>query len=132
MVYFRGNATHGPTQKKQIHKSLIYKPMRKRIIALDYIRVAAILMILLCHYFLFSDLNSGIGRYLGRTGNIIFFLVSALLYGLKYIPDTKLGNCIGCKGFDCKSFTIRRIIKLGASVWPFLGFLIVLYVLKVT
>lgn len=89
-------------------------------------------MILLCHYFLFSDLNSGIGRYLGRTGNIIFFLVSALLYGLKYYPAAQPGNCVEHKEFDCKEFTIKRIIKFGASVWPFLGFLIILYVISGT
>ena len=65
--------------------------MSNRVNAFDYVRVIAVFMILLCHYFLFSDLNSGIGRYLGLTGNIIFFLISALLYSLKK-QSGKLNN----------------------------------------
>lgn len=99
--------------------------MSQRIIALDYIRVVAVFMILLCHYFLFSDLSSGIGRYLGGTGNIIFFVVSALLYGLKY--HTPNGNSEA--QIDCYSFAIRRCIKLGSSVWPFLILLVTFYII---
>jgi len=86
---------------------------------LDHVRVVAVFMILLCHYFLFSSLNSGIGRYLAGTGNMVFFLVSALLYGLKY-P-------VGGQTMDYKRFVVKRITKIGASVWPFLLILVTLY-----
>lgn len=64
----------------------------RRFYSLDYVRVIAVFMILLCHFFLFSDLNTGIGRYLGGAGNMIFILVSALLYSSKYNPDVLLGT----------------------------------------
>lgn len=95
--------------------------MNNRINALDTIRVVAILMILLCHYFLFSDLNSGIGRYLAGAGNMIFFLVSAFLYGTKY--------CGELQEIDYKQFIVGRIKKLGPPVWLFLIILIILYLL---
>ena len=72
-----------------MNRTYHYIKMSKRINALDYVRVVAILMILLCHYFLFSDLNTGIGRYLGGTGTMVFFLLSAFLYGLKYEIDSQ-------------------------------------------
>lgn len=93
--------------------------MEKRINTLDTIRVVAIFMILLCHYFLFSDLNSNIGRYFAGVGNMIFFLVSALLYGSKY--------GVGTQEIDYKRFVVGRITKLGPSVWLFLLILIILY-----
>ena len=81
--------------------------------------MVAVFVILLCHYFLFSSLNSGIGRYLAGTGNMVFFLVSALLYGLKY-P-------VGGQTMDYKRFVVKRITRIGASVWPFLLILVTLY-----
>ena len=93
--------------------------LKREIAALNHVRVIAVFVILLCHYFLFSDLNSGVGRYLAGTGNMLFFLVSALLYGLKY-P-------IGGQTMDYKSFAARRVAKIGASVWPFLIIIVALY-----
>lgn len=86
---------------------------------MDHVRVIAVFVILLCHYFLFSDLNSGVGRYFAGIGNMMFFLVSALLYGLKY-P-------IGGQAMDYKRFAARRVAKIGASVWPFLIIIVALY-----
>ena len=105
--------------------------MSQRIIALDYVRVIAVFMILLCHYFLFSDLNSGVGRYLAGSGNIVFFLVSAFLYGQKYNSVSQKnsdGSVNGGQVFDCQSFVFSRIAKLAASVWPFLVVVISLYI----
>ena len=99
----------------------------RRIYELDYIRVMAVLMILLCHYFIFSDLNSGVGRYLGGTGNNIFFFVSALLYGTIYGPTT--AGTGGGKFMIVKKFAVGRIRKLGTSLWPFLFILVALYVI---
>ena len=93
--------------------------MKREIAALNHVRVIAVFVILLCHYFLFSDLNNGVGRYLAGTGNMLFFLVSALLYGLKY-P-------VGGQEMDYKRFAARRVAKIGASVWPFLIIIVVLY-----
>ncbi len=93
--------------------------MEKSIVTVDYSRVIAVFMILLCHYFLFSNLNTGIGRYLAGTGNMIFFLVSALLYGTKYSNNSQR--------IDYKSFVIGRVTKLGASLWPYLTIVIILY-----
>ena len=76
-----------------------------RINELDYIKVAAIFFILLCHYFIFSDLNSGVGRYLGGTGNNIFFFVSALLYGTIYGPTT--AGTGGGQIYDCEEICCR-------------------------
>ena len=93
--------------------------MIKKINPLDYVRVIAVFMILVCHYCLFSNLNNGVGRYLAGTGNMLFFLVSALLYGIKYRMD--------CQIMDNRQFVFNRIVKLGASVWPYLIILIALY-----
>lgn len=93
--------------------------MEKRINTLDTIRVVAVFMILLCHYFLFSDLNSGIGRYFAGVGNMIFFLVSAFLYGTKY------GGAL--QEIDYKQFIVGRIKKLGPPLWLFLVILVLLY-----
>ena len=55
--------------------------MSNRIHSFDYIRSLAILIIVACHYLEFSGVNVGLGRYLGLVGNMLFFLLSALLYG---------------------------------------------------
>lgn len=86
--------------------------MKNKIYSLDFVKVVAIFMILLCHYFLFSDLNTGISRYFAGVGNMIFFLVSAVLYGIKYNIDNQ--------SVDYKKFIAGRIIRLGAPTWMFL------------
>ncbi len=98
--------------------------MNSRLNNLDYIRSLAILMIITCHYFLFSDLSDGIGRYLAGVGNIIFFLLSALLYGIKLDNDNSWALFFS---FDFKSFFIKKIFKFGASLWPFLMVLVGLF-----
>jgi len=95
--------------------------MKNKIYSLDFVRVVAIFMIQLCHYFLFSDLNTGISRYFAGVGNMIFFLVSAVLYGIKYNIDNQ--------SVDYKKFIAGRIIRLGAPTWMFLAIVIVLYIL---
>lgn len=57
--------------------------MNSRIHGLDYVRVLAIFVIVMCHFLEFSGINLGLGRYFGRVGNMVFFLLSALLYGAK-------------------------------------------------
>ena len=53
-----------------------------RIPAFDGIRAVAILMIVLCHICYGLGLMP-IGHYLGSTFNYVFFIMSALLLGLK-------------------------------------------------
>lgn len=73
--------------------------MSKRINELDYVRVITVGMILLCHYLECSDVNLGLGRYLGGAGNTVFFVVSALLYSFRYRVDSQMVNeCIGGGG----------------------------------
>ena len=100
-----------------------------RICALDYARVVTILMIMLCHYLLFSDLDSGAGRYLGGVGTIIFFLISAFIYGLKYFANHNEGLWGGEQSFNIKRFAPGRVVKIGSSVWPFLALLTTLFLL---
>ena len=83
-------------------------------------------MILTCHYLLFSGANSGLGRYLGGTGTMIFFLISALLYGNKYNSDNYL--VANEPQFEFVKFVKRRIIKIGSSLYPFLFLLCLLFV----
>lgn len=100
--------------------------MSKRINELDYVRVIAISMILLCHYLECSSVSLGLGRYLGGAGNTVFFVLSALLYSFRYCPDNQLINR-GGQSLDTQRFAKGRILKLGSSVWPFLIVVTVLY-----
>lgn len=98
----------------------------KRLSELDYIRVIAVGLILLCHYLEYSGLNVGVGRYLGGVGNAIFFLLSALLYCFKYNIDNQN---IAYVYFDYKNFIKRRGVKFCSSIWPFLMLIIALYLI---
>ncbi len=95
--------------------------MQNKIHSFDSIRVVAIFMILLCHYFMFSDLNTGVGRYFAGVGNMIFFLVAAILYGNKYVDN--------CQSVDYKQFIAGRVKRLGILTWIFLTILIALFLI---
>ena len=97
-----------------------------RIYALDYIRVIAVAMILTCHYLLFSGVSSGLGRYLAGIGNMIFFLLSALLYGNKY--NSSNNSVIEKTPFETIRFVKGRIIKIGSSLFPFLIIMALLFI----
>lgn len=90
--------------------------------SLDYIRVIAIMSIVVCHFLIFCTDDVGIGRLLAGGGNILFFLLSALLYGRKWEKNRY-------KSISPFPFMKRRFLKLGASLWPFLICLLILYVL---
>lgn len=90
--------------------------------SLDYIRAAAIFAIVVCHFLIFCTDDVGIGRLLAGGGNILFFLLSAFLYGQKWEKSRY-------KSISPIPFLKRRILKLGASLWPFLICLLILYVL---
>lgn len=79
----------------------------------DYIRAIAIITIVLCHFFLYGDLCPNIGRYLSGGGNMLFFLLSALLHG-------KIWQKKGKRSIPLISFFIKKIFRIGTSLWPFL------------
>ena len=86
--------------------------MIKRIVEFDGIRAFAILMIIACHLCYSFEPMSPVGQYLGGTFNCVFFLISAILAGSKDLPH---------------NFLIRRILRLGYSLWPFLIIVDILY-----
>ena len=61
-----------------------------------------------------------LGRYLGGCGVIVFFLLSALLYGHKWIRNGRVH-------FDAGRYMKGRVIKLGSSLWPFLILILPLF-----
>ena len=95
--------------------------MKKRNYTFDYIRVIAIFAILLCHFLILGGINDGVGRYLGGGGNMVFFSLPALLYGMKWEEGGK-------EPFKVKTFLTRRIIRIGSSLWPFLLVILLLYI----
>lgn len=97
--------------------------MNLRVNSFDYIRTIAIFMIVICHYLMFSGINEGVARYLASTGNVMFFILSALLYGGKRMEDGSFVKNGGGK------FLIKRLFKLGASAWPFLIVLTICFII---
>ncbi len=92
----------------------------------DYVRVFAMIMILLCHYYQNCNLASGVDRYLGDVGNMIFFLLSAFLYGGKLNSDKMISKK---SLLNYKQFVVKRFVKLASSIWPFLMTIVGLYIL---
>lgn len=85
-----------------------------RLAAFDYIRVTAMLGILVCHSCYVSSLVPipGIGRYLGSTFNFLFLILSAFLLGASWANKNfpKLGF----------KYVGKRIVKLSKSYYPYL------------
>lgn len=91
---------------------------RTRVVEFDYIRVLALIGILLCHScFEFSTETVWLGRYLGATFNFLFLILSAFL----------LGSAWERKGYP--KYTIQflsdRIIKLSKSYYIYLAILFI-------
>ncbi len=88
----------------------------------DIVRFFAIIMIVSCHFFIFGGFKYGmlLGGYFGGTGNFIFFAISAILFGLRY--ESK-----GASAFVPKPFLIKRLVRLFASLWPFLIAVLTIY-----
>lgn len=63
---------------------------------------------------------SEIGRFLADTGNFIFFAISAVLFGLRYGQK-------GASAFETKPFMKKRLVRLFASLWPFLIAILTIY-----
>lgn len=95
---------------------------KDRYVAIDTARGVAIVMIVTCHYLLFEGIPGAgaLGRATANTGNFIFFAISAILFGLQL---EKKGTCI----FTFQPFLVKRMIRLFASLWPFLFVLISIY-----
>ncbi len=100
--------------------------MSNRIHSFDYIRALAILIIVACHYLEFSGVNVGLGRYLGLAGNMMFFLLSALLYGKSFAREK---SAWGGQIINVWQFGRKRVLRLGASLWPFLIIVTILYLI---
>lgn len=88
----------------------------------DVARSVAIVIIVNCHFFLFGgcDGMGQIGGYLGGVGNFIFFAISAVLFGLRYEQK-------GASAFETKPFMKKRLVRLFASLWPFLIAILTIY-----
>lgn len=61
---------------------------------------------------IFNHIGGGISRYLAGGGNILFFLLSAILYGMKWSKNEQT--------FAAKEFLKKRIVRIGVVLWPFL------------
>lgn len=87
-----------------------------RIPSFDYIRIIALLGILLCHScFEPAVPYPWLGRFLGVTFNFIFLVLSAFLFGLGW----------AAKGYIVyhRDFVIKRMAKLSRTYYPYLVFL---------
>lgn len=83
-----------------------------RIPAFDGIRAVAILMIVLCHICYGLGLMPN-GHYLGSTFNYVFFIMSALLLGLKVNKNEQ-------NEYKSDLYLKKRIIRIVPEVWIFL------------
>lgn len=82
----------------------------------DFARAIAIIGIVLCHFFLFGGAGNNfipLGRYIALVFNVIFFILSALLYGIKWRKKE-------FNGFKTDSFLFSRLIKLASALYPYL------------
>lgn len=91
----------------------------------DFVRAISIICIFLCHYFMYGRLEGVgmLGRFMAGTFNIVFFCISALLFGLSWERKGKAS-------FPLRAFMTKRIVRLASSYWPclalvFVGFVIV-------
>ena len=75
-----------------------------RIVAFDYLRVIAVLMVMACHWMQFHKVTPVFGSSLGAIANCFFFAMSGLALGLGWRRH-------GCVGFG-KSFVFRRLKRL--------------------
>ena len=97
----------------------------KRMDYVDFVRAISIIGIFMCHYFMYGKID-GVGilvRFMAGTFNIVFFCISALLFGLSWERR-------GCKPFVFGEFMKKLVVRLASSYWPclalvFVGFLIV-------
>ena len=82
----------------------------------DFARAIAIIGIVLCHFFLFGGAGNNfipLGRYIALVFNVIFFILSALLYGIKWRKKE-------FTAFKTDSFLFSRLIKLASALYPYL------------
>lgn len=97
--------------------------MKERNYKFDYIRTIAVITIVICHYLMYCGGNTGVGRFLAGGGNSLFFVLSALLYGLKWKNENM-------RPFQGPSYLIKRLVKLASAAWPFLLVLTILFIVS--
>lgn len=95
-----------------------------RIQSIDFVRAVSIIGIFMCHYFMYGNIAgvSHLGRFLAGTFNIVFFCISALLFGLSWSKSNK-------QPFKSIPFLKKRMARLAASYWPWLTVVFVLFYL---
>lgn len=84
----------------------------KRTNSFDYIRAYSIVCIMLCHFLFNWEFTAGTGRWLASTFNVVFLMLSAILFGLKW-------KGTGNKPLPA-SFITKRIMRLTCTYYPFL------------
>lgn len=99
--------------------------MRAKLNSIVILRVIAMIIIIFCHYFEyapgFTKAYRDFGFFLGGLGNMMFFTISSLLYGIKWFNND-------FNSFNARSFLISRIIKLFVPLWLYL---LVIYVITI-
>ena len=93
-----------------------------RIYALDYIRVIAVMMILTCHYLLFSGVSSGLGRYLAGMEIFCFFQYLRYYMGINIIRTTILPLVVPSSlfGNSLKAVSLKLALHCILSFLPLL------------
>lgn len=88
----------------------------------DFTRAVAILAIIVCHYLIFGNIDGvfRLGGYMGAAGVFVFLALSSLLFGLRFVKK-------GPDAFAFGPFMTKRLLRLGASLWPFLIIMMLLY-----
>ena len=95
-----------------------------KIYIFDTIRVVAMTAIVISHFMEYTiggTMVGELGRYLGGCGVVVFFLLSALLFGLRWEATEKLPFPIG-------KFMKKRIIRIGCPLWVYLIGVVLLFV----
>ena len=87
----------------------------------ELVRAVAIMVIVLGHFLVFSSISTSLGSHWGGVGNCVFFVLSALLFGLKWEKSNK-------EPFH-NSFFKKRFVRISSSLYPFLIVLIVLFLI---
>jgi len=94
----------------------------KRNNAIDLARSIAIILIVSCHFLIFSGdaPTAKAGQYLAGVGNFLFFAISAILFFL--IRREK-----GENAFKVKHFLPKRLFRIFIPLWLFLTIALCLY-----
>ena len=82
-----------------------------RVVALDYIRAIAIILVLLCHWLQGHGITINVGSTLGAVANCMFFVLSGLSLGLSW----RKNGCPSCG----RGFFVRRLKRIYPAFFMF-------------